>query len=170
MEFIAEQLEGKGKVLMIQGYMGQAAQIKREIGANNVLSKYPELTLVASQTAEWDRATSMSLMENWIQSYGDEIDAVFAQNDEMGLGALQALENSGLKDNVVLVSIDGITDALQSVKDRRMDATVFQDAEGQGMGAVRAAVQLVKGDSISAIEVLIPFQLVTENNIDQFLR
>lgn len=169
LEFIASQLNGTGNVLMIQGYMGQAAQIKREVGANNILGRYPGLSLMASQTAEWDRATSMSLMENWIQSYGSEIDAVFAQNDEMGLGALQALENSGLKENVVLVSIDGITDALRAVREGRLDATVFQDAQGQGTTAVETAVQIVEGDTTYAREVLIPFQLVTRDNVDRFI-
>ncbi|MDR8392701.1 substrate-binding domain-containing protein [Aliifodinibius sp. S!AR15-10] len=169
MEFIAEQLGGEGNVLMIQGYMGQAAQIKREVGAQNVLEATPGLTLLASQTAEWDRATAMSLMENWIQSYGNRIDAVFAQNDEMGLGALQALENAGMKEDVVLISIDGITDALQAVKDGRMDATVLQDAQGQGSTAVQTALKIVESDSSYQKEVLIPFELVTQENVDSFI-
>lgn len=169
MEFIAEKLNGQGNVLMIQGYMGQAAQIKRERGANNVLEKTPGLKLLASQTAEWDRATSMSLMENWIQSYGNQIDAVFAHNDEMGLGALQALENSGMKEDVILISIDGITDALQAVKDGRMDATVFQDANGQGSTAIQTALKIVENDSSYQKQVLIPFKIVTQDNADDYL-
>lgn len=169
MEFIAKQLSGNGNVLMIQGFMGQAAQIKREIGAKQVLKDNPGLTLLASQTAEWDRAKAMSLMENWIQSYGNKIDAVFAQNDEMGLGALQALENAGLKDNVVLISIDGISDALEAVKDGRLDATVFQDAKGQGTTAVQVALKIIRNDSTYQKETLIPFQLVTQSNVDKFL-
>jgi inositol transport system substrate-binding protein len=170
MEFIAEQLNGEGNVLMIQGYMGQAAQIKREIGAKNVLEDTPGLKLLASQTAEWDRATAMSLMENWIQSYGDEIDAVFAQNDEMGLGALEALENADMKEDVVLISIDGISDALQAVKSGRMDATVFQDAQGQGSTAVQTALKIVRNDSTYQQEVFIPFQVVTRENVDNFIK
>ena len=80
--------------------MGQAAQIKRAIGAKNVLDKYPDIKVLAEQTADWDRAKAMSLMENWIQSYGDKINAVFAHNDEMGMGALQALEQAKLKNKV----------------------------------------------------------------------
>lgn len=170
MEFITENLEGTGNVLMLQGYMGQAAQIKRERGAKNVLDQTPGLTLLASQTADWDRAEAMSLMENWIQSYGDNIDAVFAHNDEMGLGALEALENAGLSGDVILISIDGIRDALQAVRDGRLDATVFQDSRGQGSTAVQTALKIIDEDSTYQNEVLIPFKTITQENAEQFLQ
>lgn len=159
MEYIASRLGGKGKVLMMQGFMGQAAQIKRDAGAREVLTAQPGLTLLASQTAEWDRAKAMSLMENWIQSYGPNINAVFAQNDEMGMGALLALERAGIKDNVVVASIDAIADARQAVKDKRLDATVFQDAKGQGATAVETAVKIIRKQPFEP-EIFIPFKLI----------
>lgn len=167
---IARLLNGKGNVLMMEGYMGQAAQIKRSAGAEKVLSKYPEIRILTRQTAEWDRAKAMSLMENWIQSYGDQVNAVFAQNDEMGMGALQALEQAKLKDKVVVVSIDAIADALQAVKDGRLDATVYQDARGQGAGAVDMAIQLAQKETVNNNEIFIPFRLVTRENIEEFLK
>ena len=109
-------------------------------------------------------------MENWIQSYGDKINAVFAHNDEMGMGALQALEQARLKDKVVVVSIDAIADALQAVKDGRLDATVYQDAKGQGAGAIDMAIQLIKKEPVENKEIFIPFQLVTKENADTFLK
>jgi inositol transport system substrate-binding protein len=111
----------------------------------------------------------MTLMENWIQSHGQGIQAVFAQNDEMGMGALIALEQAGIKDRVVVASVDAIADALQAVKDGRLDATVFQDAMGQGGMAVETAVRILKGEPF-AREVFIPFRLVTQDNITEFLR
>lgn len=170
MEQIARLLEGKGNIVIIDGYMGQAAQIKRAIGAKNVLSKYPDIKVLAEQTADWDRAKAMSLMENWIQSYGDKINAVFAHNDEMGMGALQALEQAKLKHKVAVVSIDAIADALQAVKDGRLDATVYQDARGQGAGAIDLAIQLVKKEPVEKNAIFIPFQLVTKDNVDEFLK
>lgn len=166
MEFIAKRLNGKGKVLMMQGFMGQTAQLKRDEGAREILARNPGLELLASQTAEWDRAKAMSLMENWIQAHGANIQAVFAQNDEMGMGALLALERAGLKDKVVLASIDAIADALQAVKAGRLDATVFQDAKGQGRTAVDVALKIAKKESYEK-ETFIPFQLVTKENADQ---
>ncbi|GAB4056372.1 sugar ABC transporter substrate-binding protein [Spirosoma litoris] len=169
MKFIAEKLGGKGNVLMMHGYMGQAAQIKREQGARDVLKQYPNLKLLAHQTGEWDRAKAMSLMENWIQSYGAQINAVFAQNDEMGLGAVKALTDAGLKDKVIVVSIDAIPDALQAVKKGSLDATVFQNAEEQGSKAIETAVKAAKGQAYDK-ETLIPFQLVTKENLGKFLK
>lgn len=168
MEYLARRLGGKGRVAMMHGFMGQAAQIKRDQGAREVLAKHPGMKLVAHQTAEWDRAKAMSLMENWIQSHGDGIDAVFAQNDEMAMGALIALEQAKRKDRVVVAGVDAIADALQAVKDGRLDATVFQDARGQGAGAVETAVRIVRKQPYEK-EVFIPFQLVTRENVGKFV-
>lgn len=169
MKFIAEKLGGKGNVLMMHGYMGQAAQIKREQGAREILKQYPGLKLLAHQTAEWDRAKAMSLMENWIQSYGSQINAVFAQNDEMGLGAAKALADAGLKDKIIVVSIDAIPDGLQAVKKGALDATVFQNAEQQGAKAIEIALKSIKGQPYEK-ETLIPFQLVTKANLAEFMK
>lgn len=169
MNFIAEKLGGKGKVVMIQGYMGQAAQLQREQGAREVLKQYPGLTLLAQQTGEWDRAKSMSLMENWIQSYGAEINAVFAHNDEMGMGAVNALTAAGLKDKVLVVSIDAIPDALQAVKKGTLDATIFQNAEQQGAKAIETAVKIANRQPYDK-ETLVPFQLVTKENVGTFIK
>lgn len=169
MEYIAGRLKGKGNLVMMHGFMGQAAQIKRTQGAQEVLTKYPGLKLLAEQTAEWDRAKAMTLMENWIQSYGPNLHAVFAQNDEMGMGALIALEQAGLKNRVVVASVDAIADALQAVKDGRLDATVFQDARGQGGTALETAVRILKREAFER-QVFIPFRLVTGENVDQYLK
>lgn len=169
MGYLAERLQGRGQVLMMQGFMGQAAQLKRDQGAREVLAKHPELKLLAVQTAEWDRAKAMSLMENWIQSYGNKIQAVFAQNDEMGMGAVIALEQAKLKDKVIVASVDAIADALQAVKAGRLDATVFQDARGQGGQAVETAVKLARRQPCEK-QKFIPFQLVTKDNVREFLK
>ncbi len=169
MKYIADRLGGKGNVIMIHGYMGQAAQIKREQGAREILKQYPGLKLLASQTGEWDRAKSMSLMENWIQSYGNQINAVFAQNDEMGMGAVKALTDAGLKDKIVVVSIDAIPDALQAVQKGTLDATVFQNAQQQGSQAIETALKIMNKQPYEK-EVLVPFQLVTKENVAEFVK
>ncbi len=164
MEYIARRLEGQGNVVMIHGFMGQAAQIKRDQGAREVLARYPALKLLAEQTADWDRAKAMALMENWIQAHGANIHAVFAQNDEMAMGALIALDQSRLKDRIVIVGIDAIADALQAVQQGRLDATVFQDARAQGGAAVQTALQIVRHQPFEP-SVFIPFRLITRNSV-----
>lgn len=169
MKFISEKLGGKGNIVMIQGLNGQAAQIQREQGAKEIMEQFPGIKMIAQQTAEWDRAKSMDLMQNWIQSYGTKINAVFAHNDEMGLGAIKALQDAGMKDKVIVVSIDAIADALQAVKKGDLDATVFQDARKQGAGAIETAVRIARGQKFDR-EVLIPFKLLTKGDVDSYLK
>src|SRR5208283_2395761 len=169
MDYIARRPGGRGNVLMMHGFMGQVAQIKRDQGAREILARNPGLKLLADQTAEWDRAKAMALMENWIQSYGPGIDAVFAQNDEMAMGAVIALEHARMKDKVVVVGVDAIADALQAVKQGRLDATVFQDAKGQGSTAVETAFNIVRRQPY-AKAAFMPFQLVIREDVDQFQR
>ncbi|MCF0042949.1 sugar ABC transporter substrate-binding protein [Dyadobacter fanqingshengii] len=169
MKYLAEKLGGKGNVLIMHGFMGQAAQIKRDNGAKEILKTNPGMKLLAEQTGEWDRAKAMSLMENWIQSFGPKINAVFAHNDEMGMGAVKALEAAGLKDKVIVVSVDAIPDALQSVKKGALNATIFQNAQEQGGKAIETAVKAAKKEKFEK-EVLIPFQLVTKENVGEYLK
>ena len=169
MEYLVRRLNGKGNVVMMHGYMGQAAQLQRDAGAKQVLAKNPGMKLIAEQTADWDRAKAMSLMENWIQSFGAKINAVFAHNDEMAMGAVVALEQAKAKNRTVVVGVDAIADALQAVKEGRLDATVFQDAQGQGRAAVDVAAKLIRKEAIDK-KTLIPFQLVTKENVAQYLK
>ena len=169
MEAIAKKLNGQGGVLMIHGIMGTSAQLQREAGAREIFAKYPGLKLIDQQTAQWDRAKAMALTENWIQAHKGKFSAIFAHNDEMAMGALLALEHAGLKKEVYVIGIDAIAQALTAVKEGRLDATVFQDAIGQGKGSVDIAVSLARKQPCEH-NVLIPFLLVTPANVDQFLR
>lgn len=169
MEAIAQHLHGQGGVLMIHGIMGTSAQLQREAGAKAVFAKYPGLKLVDQQTASWDRAKAMALTENWLQAHKGKFAAIFAHNDEMAMGALLALERAGLKKDVYVIGIDAIAQALTAVKEGRLDATVFQDAVGQGKGSVDAALRLAQKQPC-AKETMIPFRLVTRENLSEFLK
>jgi len=169
MEAIAKKLNGQGGVLMIHGIMGTSAQLEREAGAREVFAKYPGLKLVDQQTASWDRAKAMTLTENWIQAHKGKFGAIFAHNDEMAMGALIALERAGIKKDIFVIGIDGIAQALTAVKDGRLDATVFQDGVGQGKGSLDAAVLLAKKQPCPK-QTMIPFQLLTRENVAPFLK
>jgi inositol transport system substrate-binding protein len=169
MEAIAKKLNGQGGVLMIHGIMGTSAQLERETGAREVFAKYPGLKLIDQQTASWDRAKAMTLTENWIQAHKGKFSAIFAHNDEMAMGALIALERAGIKKDIYVIGIDGIAQALTAVKDGRLDATVFQDGVGQGKGSLDAAVLLAKKQPCPK-QTMIPFQLLTRENVAPFLK
>ncbi|WP_099361215.1 sugar ABC transporter substrate-binding protein [Fredinandcohnia onubensis] len=167
--YIAEKIGNKGNIVMMQGYPGQSSEIKRTEGAQAILEDYPEITLIDQQTANWDRNEALDLMQNWLQAHKGKINGVFAQNDEMAMGALLTLENEGVKDDIVLVGVDAIPDALQAVKDGRLDATVFQNAIGQGNGSIETALKVINGEDVEK-EVFIPFELVTQDNVEEYLK
>ncbi len=163
MQYIADLLQGKGQIVIIHGPNGHSAEINRTQGNYDILAKYPGMNVVAEQTANWDRAQAMTLMENWLQG-GKKIDAVVAQNDEMALGACKAIEAAGKQKEILCIGIDAIADALQAVKDGKLAATVFQDAKGQGAGAVQVALDIVQGKAVPHMNY-IPFQLITKEHL-----
>lgn len=166
MQYMADQLGGKGNIVIIHGANGHSAEVGRTKGNREVLTKYPDIKVLAEQTGNWDRAQSLTLMENWLQKFPD-IDGVVGQNDEEALGAYKAIEAAGRQDEIIVVGIDAIPDALEAVEAGEFGATVFQDAGGQGAGAVEIAVKAVKGEKVEKV-TFIPFQLVTKENIAEF--
>jgi ABC-type sugar transport system substrate-binding protein len=124
------------------------------------------MTIVDEQTANW-RAAGRDLMTNWLTS-GVQFDAVIANNDEMAIGAIQAMKAAGISmDDVIVAGIDATQDALAAMQAGDLDVTVFQDAAGQG----RAPSTRRSRSPRRAVEqkVYIPFQLVTPANLDQYL-
>ena len=121
------------------------------------------LKIVEEQTANWSRTQGADLMTNWL-SAGLEFDAVVSNNDEMAIGAIQALKAAGRSmDSVVIGGVDATQDALAAMAAGDLDVTVFQNAAGQGKGAVDAALKLAKGEKVEK-KVYVPFELVTPEN------
>lgn len=168
MEALAEQLGGEGNVAIMLGELSSGATHKRTAGVKEVADEYPGIQVIEEQPADYQRTKAINLMNNWIVG-GQQIDAIAANNDEMALGALIAMKQSGISPDGVLVGgIDATRDALESMQRGEMAVTVFQDAEGQGGGAVQAAVDMINGEPVDDIN-LVPFQLVTPENLDDFL-
>ncbi|QEK11597.1 sugar ABC transporter substrate-binding protein [Crassaminicella thermophila] len=169
MEYLAEKMGGKGNVVILMGKLDNEAAIKRTEGVKKVIEeKYPNIKVTKEQTGEWSRAKGMAVMENWLAS-GDKIDAVASNNDDMALGAINAIEAQGKLGEILVAGVDATPDALAEIDKGRLDATVFQDAEGQGSGAMEAAVKKVKGEKVQN-RVWIPFQLVTPENYKEFMK
>ena len=126
------------------------------------------IKIIDEQTANWSRDEAQNLMANWLTS-GQQWDAVISNNDEMAIGALQAMKAAGIDTSKVIIGgVDATQDALASMKAGDLKATVFQDAAGQGKGSLDAALKLAKGEAVDQ-KVYIPFQLVTPENMDQFM-
>lgn len=166
MEFIADLLDGKGNIVIIEGPTGVTGAVLRNDGINSVLEQYPDINVLYSQPADWYRDQAMQLMENWIQ-LGADIDAVVAHNDEMALGAYDALEAAGMTD-IPIIGIDGIEAAVKAVGEGKLTASILQDSKTIGAKAVDVAVDLANGKSVDE-EYDIPYQLITKDNYTDFL-
>jgi inositol transport system substrate-binding protein len=168
---ICKILGGKGNILVIEGELLNQAALQRTKDIHDVIAT-PEcsgIKIIDERTAEWSRTKARDLMTSWL-SKGLQFDAVVSNNDEMALGAIQAMRAAGIDTKKAIVGgIDATEDALVSMKAGDLKVTVFQDAAGQGKGAIDAALKLAKGDKIDR-EIYIPFQLVTPANMDAFLK
>ena len=167
-EWLAEQLGGQGNVVIMNGNLAQEAAQKRTEGEKQVFAKYPDITIIREDTGNWSRDEGLALMENWLAS-GDQIDAVASNNDEMAIGALQAIEAAGQLGNILVGGVDASPDALQEMDEGRLNVTVFQNAKGQGEGGIKAAIALARGEQIEQI-TWIPFELVTPENYKEYMQ
>ncbi|KOC91453.1 sugar ABC transporter substrate-binding protein [Winslowiella iniecta] len=164
MEALAKEMKGKGNVAILLGDLANESTRERTKGVEAVVAKYPDIKIVQKQTAKFTRNDAVDVVSNWMTA-GDDINAIASNNDEMAIGALQALGKNN--DKVLIAGVDGTPDALQMIKNGKMVATVFQDAKGQGEGAVQTAIKLVKGEEVEKI-VDIPFQLINKDNYEKF--
>jgi ribose transport system substrate-binding protein len=146
-EFIAEKLNQKGKVIELVGIPGTSAARDRGAGFEQAISKYKDIKIVAKQTANFNRAEGLVVMENLLQSNPD-VNAVFAQNDEMALGAIEALKSAGKLKDVIVVGFDAVPDAIKSVQNKEMAATIAQQPEKMGELAVTKAVEYLNTKTV----------------------
>ncbi len=159
-QYIVDLLGEGTKVAELQGTSGASAAIDRGTGFHNVADE--KLTVVASQTADFDRSKGMSVMENILQGNGD-IQAVFAANDEMALGAVEAISGAG-KD-IKVVGFDATDDAIAAIKDGRMAATIAQQPDLIGRTAVENAIKLFAGETIPK-SIPVEVTLITKDNVE----
>lgn len=157
-EFLAGALEGKGKVVELVGIPGTSAARDRGQGFHEAMDAAEGVTIVASQTADFNRDKGLKVFENILQAQ-PEIDGVFAHNDEMILGAIAAAEAAG-REGIIFVGFDAIDDAVTAVKDGRLEATVAQQPGVMGELAVQNAVAFLNGEELPEF-IPVPLQMVT---------
>ena len=158
-------------VYVMQGELSNQAAVQRTQNYTDVINEGlcpVKVNVIDMQTANWSRDEAQNLMTNWL-STGTAFDGVLANNDEMALGAIQAMKAAGIDMNSVIVSgVDATQDALASMQAGELDITVFQNAAAQGGGALDAAVKLSKGEAVDQ-KVYIPFELVTPANMADYM-
>ncbi|MGR3499203.1 MAG: sugar ABC transporter substrate-binding protein [Limimaricola soesokkakensis] len=167
---LAEEGKDPAKIYVMMGELSNQAAVQRTQDIHDVMeSGECEVTLeiIDEQTANWSRDEAQDLMTNWL-STGEPFDALISNNDEMAIGAIQAMKSAGIAmDEVLVGGIDATQDALQAMAAGDLDVTVFQDAAGQGAGALDAALKLARGEDVEQ-KVYVPFQLVTPDNMSEF--
>ena len=167
-EELAKCLNGKGNIVIMEGQLSNNAALDRTADIEQVMAKHPDVKIVEKQTAEWDRNKALDLMNNWITT-GTKINGVAANNDEMAIGAILALKQAGIDPKTLCVGgIDATADGLAEIANGNLAVTVFQNAVGQGKGAVDTALSLVKAEKVPSY-VDVPFEKVTKANVKDYL-
>ena len=164
MQMMADKLGGKGNIVILQGPLGGSGEINRGKGIDQVLAKYPNIKVLAKDTANWKRDEAVNKTKNWISSFGPQINGVVSQNDDMGLGALQALKEANLA-NVPIVGIDGIEDGLNAVKNGEFIGTSLQNGTVELSAGLAVANALVKKQDVNKSPVYV-MPAITKENVD----
>lgn len=160
------RLVSSGNVAQLEGIPGTDPARDRGQGFEAAINAQDAVKLVASQTANFDRAEGLNVTENILQANPD-IAGIFAQNDEMALGAVQALGNSA-GDEVKIVGFDATEDALNAIQDGTMNATVAQQPGMIGSLGVETAMSVIDGETVEQT-IPVEVQLVTQENVSDFL-
>ncbi|MDP4003119.1 substrate-binding domain-containing protein [Methylobacterium sp. NEAU K] len=161
MRKLAQMLDGLGRVAIVMGHPAHSASALRTQGVKEVIAEFPGLRVVEEAAGDWDRKKAASLVSSWLAK-GTAIDAIVANNDEMAIGAADAVEAAGLPSGRILIGgIDATPDGLMAMQHKRMAVTIHQDAGLQGRRAVDDALKLIRHEPVQQYDWA-PFELVTD--------
>lgn len=146
-EAIIKDVGTEGNIAMLEGTPGAETADSRKSGFEDVIKEKSNLKIVASQTANWQRDKGYNVFQNMLQAHPD-IKALFAANDLMALGAIEAIENAGMTGEIVVYSVDFIDDAKKALKDGTLKGSVYQAPDGMGRIAVEKAVAYLNGEEV----------------------
>jgi inositol transport system substrate-binding protein len=166
---VCRLLQGKGDIVIMIGELTNQSARRRTQDVYDVIATPAchGIRVLEKQPANWKRTEAADLMTNWL-SAGLRPQAVVANDDEMAIGAIQALKRAKLLATTIVAGIDATADGLAAMKAGELRATVFQNAPGQGRGAVDTALKLVRNESVPSF-IWVPFELVTPANLNSFL-
>ena len=166
-------INGDGKVsyIMVQGDPENIdAQYRTEYSIKALTDAGVEVDELLLQRGDWDQAKGQQIVQDALTQYGDDVEVVFCNNDAMALGALQAIQAAGrtIGEDIYLVGVDALTDAVQNIVDGNFTGTVFNDYFGQAQGAANLAVKFLKGEEVAPVN-MVDYVKVTADNAQEIL-
>lgn len=165
MEMMAKALGGKGDIVILQGPLGSSPELDRTEGIESVLADYPDIRVLAKDTANWKRDEAVNKVKNWISSFGDTLDGIVAENDDMGLGAVQAMSEAGI--SLPVVGIDGIEDGLAAVVNGDFIGSSLQHGRVELAAGLAVAQKYVEGEEVEKSYTYI-MPPITPENVEQY--
>lgn len=167
-QYFVKKLDGKGTYVELLGMVGDNNTWNRSKGFHSVVDNYPDLKMVAQQTGEFDRNKAMEVTESMLQA-NPNIDAVFCGNDAMAMGAYQAVRAAGKADEIMIFGFDGAADVVDAIRDGKIEATGMQFPKTMAKTAAEYADKYIKGERDFRQKVPVAVELVTRENIDNYM-
>ena len=167
-QFVLDKVPDGGKYAHMMGIVGNSAQIQRGEGIANIMGAQSNWSSVGDFAADWSADKAVSFATDVLTQYGDEIKAIICDNDDMS-SAVQAYCNSVGRSDIVCIGVDGNAGPLQMVKDGALLATVLQDGAAQVTTAVALIPDVIAGNTVEK-SIMVPFTLVTLDDVDQYLK
>lgn len=153
------------EVAILSGPVGNFHSDNRVQAFTDAIDKKEDATLVATEVAEWSKDNAMTVAQNWLVAYPD-LKVIFAANDDMGMGAVEAIEMAGKEDQIKVFAIDGTEAGLEAVADERLGATVKQDEKGYAVEAIKIVAKLLEGEEAESLNI--DSTLITKENVADF--
>jgi inositol transport system substrate-binding protein len=164
-EYMHDHLPKDAQIVYLQGTLGLYHTTERQKGFEEALNR-PDVKVLSRQSADYDRAKGMQTTEDWIQTF-PHFDAVVAANDQMALGALQALKGANRSKGVQITGIDGLPDTVKAVIDGDISQTIFQNADAEAQAAI-GILEEIKAGKPAPKEKIVPFEPITKDNADKY--
>lgn len=179
MQQMADHLGGKGNIVVLQGPLGSSPELDRTEGINSVLAKYPDIKVLAMETGNWSRVEAANQMANWLTSFGGQIDGIVSENDDMAIGAIQAMKEAAISPLLPVVGIDGIEDGLRAVEAGEMIGSSLQHGRIELAAGLAVAQKIACGEDVEKYYVYTMPPINKDNvadyignvvtNVDEFL-
>jgi len=163
-----ETLGGKGSVIILEGVPGAQTAIDRKAGVDRAIKEFPNVKVLASQTAKFSRVEGMRVMENLLQQF-PKIDAVIATNDEMALGAIEAIDAAKKLKDIKVAGFDGNNDAMKSISEGRLVITGAQRPDAQAYWSVLGTYMFLEGYPVPG-DIYVPCPTVDKSNVGEYLK